>query len=307
MKKFIISILLFTLFSLLVGEIIVRKFYLTTDIPKRQINSDGIQNYVPGQTGFWKGGTHHWVINELGWPGCLPDKMDNLITIIGDSYIENFMNPQECHQCAILQNNTSKYNFLEAARSGVSLIEAMEISKQFDDFTPVYQLIYVNDKDFEESVSDIKVLKDITQINLKNNELSFGEMKSPKLKSILYNWKLLYYFYLRFNSGSNKNDTKIINSKEYQKSDHITKIKELLVSIKKLYILENKILVFHPNSNKKIIQEVVNLGYKTIVLDSSKHTKSWSFEFDSHWTCYGHQQVAQQVYDMLVKNYGITN
>ena len=307
MKKFIKSIVLFTLLNLLVGEIIVRKFYLTTDIPRRQINSDGIQNYRPGQTGFWKGGAHSWVINELGWAGCLPDKKDNLITLIGDSYIENFMNPQECHQCAFLQNKTSKYNFLEAARSGVSLIEALEISKQCDEFTPVYQLIYVNDKDFEESISDIKVLNDITQINLKNNELSFGEMKSPKLKSILYNWKLLYYFYLRFNSGSNNNDTKIINSKDYQKPDHITKIKELLVSIKKLYIVENKILVFHPNSNKKIIQEVVNLGYKTIVLDSSKDTKSWSFEFDSHWTCYGHQESAQQVYDELVKKYGVTN
>ena len=170
MKKFIKNIVIFFLFAIIVGEIIIRVTHAVTDLPQRTIDEYGIQKYYPHQSGYWIGGNHKWVINKLGWPGKLPKSHDNLITIIGDSYIENFMNPIECHQSLLLKKRLENYNFIEAGRSGVSFIEAMEISKQFDALHPKYHLVYVNSLDFYESVTSILPAADITQLNSDDHE-----------------------------------------------------------------------------------------------------------------------------------------
>ena len=148
-----------------------------SDIPQRKIDEFGIQKYYPNQTGFWRGGTHAWNINELGWPGTLPENYDNLISVIGDSFIENFMNPNECHQSVYLKNRLKKYNFIEAGRSGVSFIESMEISKQLVKFNPIDNLIYVKDNDFYQSLVEVAPADDITQFSLKKDSIIFGKMK----------------------------------------------------------------------------------------------------------------------------------
>jgi len=298
MKKFFKNIILFLLLALIVGEVVVRLTHAVSDIPQRTIDEHGIQKYFPNQNGYWKGGKHSWVINELGWPGELPKSYDNLIMVIGDSYIENFMNPNECHQAVYLKENMPDYNFMEAARSGVSLIEAMEIIKQFDSLKPVQTLIYVNDGDFYESVSEIKPMNDITQLDVKNKTVNYGEMKAPFLKKVLYNWKLMYYFYNRFYSDimANGSDNNKVPIKK-EKNDHLeysVEINELMDFIKSNYPTEKLTLVFHPNSNTKIINICESKDFKTIVLDST-NDNSWSFEFDTHWTCYGHKQAAEQV------------
>ncbi|MGB3151923.1 MAG: hypothetical protein WBB27_14795, partial [Maribacter sp.] len=111
MKKFIKNIIFFLVILFILGEIISRFLHLSSDIPRRTIDENGIQKYIPNQAGFWVGGTHEWKINKLGWPGELPESYDNLITIVGDSFIENFMNPNECHQSILLKNELPKYNF----------------------------------------------------------------------------------------------------------------------------------------------------------------------------------------------------
>jgi len=297
MKKFIKNTVAFFLFLIIFGEIIVRVTHSVTDLPKRIIDEHGIQKYYPNQTGYWKGGSHKWIVNKLGWPGQLPDKYDNLITVIGDSFIENFMNPNECHQSILLKKQLKNYNFIEAARSGVSFIEAMEITKQFDSLRPKLNLIYVGDSDFYESVSSILHSQDITQLNLEKNSVILGKMKSPGLKKILYNWKLLYYFYnrfpLNFLTGINNSvKHEIKNDKSGFK--HQDDIERLLIFVKKHYDIHNKMLVFHPNSELKIIEICKKSGFQVLVLNS-KNDKTWTFEHDSHWTCYGHNQVAKQV------------
>ena len=300
MKKFIKNLILFFLFALLVGELIVRLTHAVTDLPKRKIDEYGIQKYYPNQSGYWLGGEHKWVVNELGWPGELPESYDNLITIIGDSYIENFMNSNECHQSVYLKKRLDNFNFVEAARSGVSFIEAMEISKQFDSLNPKYNLIYVNDSDFYESVSSIQPAADITQLNVEIGEIVFGKMKSPGLKKVLYNWKLLYYFYnkypLNFSKSVDETEKEItVDDFKYRKE-----IQSLIDYTELNYNISNKILVFHPNSDSEIIEMCKNSGFKVIILNS-ENDKSWTFEHDRHWTCYGHEQVAHQV-SSFIKN-----
>ncbi|WP_040757743.1 hypothetical protein [Winogradskyella psychrotolerans] len=195
MIKIIKNILTFLVIFLVIGEITVRLKNGVSDIPQRQIDEFGIQKYYPNQQGFWRGGTHAWNINELGWPGYLPKNYDNLISIIGDSFIENFMNPNDCHQSVFLKENAPKYNFIEAGRSGVSFIEGMEISKQLNKFKPITNLIYVNDADFYQSLVEVAPAEDITQFSLESDSIVLGKMKSPLLKKILYNWKFAYYMY----------------------------------------------------------------------------------------------------------------
>ena len=298
MKKFIKNLILFFLFALLVGELIVRLTHAVTDLPKRKIDEYGIQKYYPNQSGYWLGGEHKWVVNELGWPGELPESYDNLITIIGDSYIENFMNSNECHQSVYLKKRLDNFNFIEAARSGVSFIEAMEISKQFNSLNPKYNLIYVNDSDFYESVSSIQPAADITQLNVEKGEIVFGKMKSPGLKKVLYNWKLLYYFYnkypLNFSKSVDETEKEItVDDFKFRKE-----IQSLIDYTELNYKITNKILVFHPNSDSEIIEMCKNSGFKVIILNS-ENDKSWTFEHDRHWTCYGHKQVAFQVSNFI--------
>lgn len=305
MKNFLKNIIIFLILAIVVGEILVRLTHAVSDLPKRSIDMSGIQKYYPNQEGYWKDGNHKWIINDSGWPGELPKSYDSLITIIGDSYIENFMNPNECHQSVFLKSLMPEYNFFEAGRSGVSLIEAMEISNQIDSLNPRLTLIYVNDNDFYESIQKVKPLSDITQIDLKNNLIVYGKMKSPGLKNILYSWKLLYYFYNRF-PISYKSETaeipiknnKFENSKFYLYKEDVF---SLINYIMENYSISTKVLVFHPGSSKEIIDFCKNNGFKVIVLDSS-NDETWTFDYDSHWTCYGHQKVAEQVQINLIQS-----
>jgi hypothetical protein len=304
MAKFLKNIIIFFLLSIIAGEVIIRSNHLTSDLPNRIIDEYGIQKYYPNQKGYWLGGNHKWKINKLGWPGDLPNSYDNLITIIGDSYIENFMSPNRCHQSILLKEKMIDYNFLEAGRSGVSFIESMEIIQQMNSFKPIHTLIYVNEGDFIESVRRIQELSDITQVDLESGNIVNGKMKSTGLKKILYAWKLMYYFYNRFplNISQNKVLTKgQDNLLNYNRNDLKFKnqIFELIDYVKENYPIINTTLIFHPDTNTIIVDQCKNVGFNVIILNSD-NDKSWKFEHDSHWTCYGHKQVAEQVSAQLV-------
>lgn len=295
MLKFIRNIVLFIIAAMIAGEVVVRITHAVSDVPQRIIDGDGIQKYYPNQTGYSLNGEHTWLINELGWPGELPKSYDNLVLIIGDSFVENFMNPNECHQAPLLEDRVNEYSFLETARSGVSFIEAFEIAKQMDTLNPVKSLLYINDSDFYESVKEISEKQDITQLDISKSRVIHGKMKSPGIKKVLYNWKLIYYFYNRFplNFESKKPPKKYVPKERTLK--HANEVDGLLNYIKTKYRITDKILVFHPYSSKKLITKCEEAGFKVISLDSSNDSNSWTFDFDHHWTCYGHEQVANQV------------
>jgi hypothetical protein len=58
MKKFIKNLVVFFLFALIVGEIIIRITHAVTDLPQRRIDEYGIQKYYTNQSGYWVGGEH---------------------------------------------------------------------------------------------------------------------------------------------------------------------------------------------------------------------------------------------------------
>jgi len=297
MKNFIKNIGLFIAMLLIVGEVVARGTFAMSDIPQRTIDEDGIQKYIPNQKGYWEGGTHHWEINALGWPGKIPKSFDNLHVIIGDSFIENFMNPMECHQAIYLKELMPENNFFEASRSGVTLIESLEISKQTDTLSPLKTIIFTGSGDILESIKEIKKMDDITQYSIKKNEVIQGKMKSPGIKKILYSVKSIYYLYnrFRFRKSNKKKDTKANSQSKSDKfTKHLESIEVLVNYIKKTYDLDTKLFVFAPGSNKDVYNIFAKNGFNTMLLDNT-NDKSWSFSHDPHWTCYGHQQVAKQI------------
>lgn len=306
MGQFLKKCALFLIIGVFIAEIITRMFFITSDIPSRFIDEKGIQKYIPNQTGKWKGGNHGWSINEQGWPGDLPESYNNLITIIGDSFIENFLNPEECHQAVFLKKLVPELNFMEASRSGVSFIEAMEITKELDSLSPQLQLIYIHDSDLEESILQIKKHSDITQLDLTEKQIINGELKSQGIKKILYNWKFLYYLYNRFPPNPPK-----VNKTQSSETPTTTidKEKKIWESINLLleytasnYNIQNKVLIFRPESNIELINLAKKIGFKTLHLQINEN-ESWSFDYDNHWTCDGHQNAAEQVGEFLKSSF----
>ena len=306
MKRFLIGIALFMIVGLALGEIIARSFVLTSDIPRRMLNDNQIQKYVPGQKGYWKGGGHQWQVNKFGWPGQLPEEYDNLITVIGDSFIENFMNPDSCHQAILLKRKMPGHNFIEASRSGISFIEAMEITKELDSLNPKLHLIYLTDSDFDQSVVQINKMGDVTQWDAETGNLIHGKLKSPGLKSILYNWKFMFYLYRRFQSSFNKIKTGDEHQHPVKKEVQVELgyYTKLLEYVRSEYNIDDKVFVFRDDSSTELISLVKEHGYLVVELDESNDS-SWSFEHDSHWTCYGHERASHQVVLQLHKFIGL--
>ena len=298
MKLLIKNILLFCIIGLLFGEVISRIFSTTSDIPNRIIDKNNIQKYEANQTGNWIGGTHSWLINEEGWPGKLPNSKDNLITIIGDSYIENFMNPDSCRQSVLLKKLLPKNNFYEASRSGVSFIEAIQMASYLDSLQPIQQLVYVHDSDFLESVIQIKRIPDITQYDSNNEKIIPGILRSPGFKKILYNWKFMFYLYSNYSFGTKSNKDAETNKKTTVPKSLTVKSKyelnKLLTYVNETYKKSNITLIYRPNGDPEILALLKKHNFKVVLLVDNKE-KDWSFEHDAHWTCIGHAEAAKQI------------
>lgn len=304
MKNFLLRLLVFTLLCCLAGEIIIRVFKLVPDTPQRFIDKTGIQRYIPGQEGYYTQATKPWHVNQYGWMGMSDTKNDTVVSIIGDSFIENMMNPVSCNQGTLLKEHLPGYGFFEAGRSGVSFIEAMEITNLLDStIHPKYNLVYVSTADFLESLASKQRLADIVQIDLKNSQVLGATMKSPGLKKILYSCKLMYFLYLRFPILVNKeNKAKHLETDKSAQPIATQEISQLFEYCQSHYKTSSTILVFHPGADQGIIQLASQYGFKTITLDSSGDKKSWALSAnDGHWSCYGHSQVAEQVNAQLTK------
>ena len=279
----------------------MRVLHLTSDIPRRIIDEKtGIQKYKPNQSGYWRGGDHKWQTNDFGYPGPAPMSKDNLITIIGDSFIENFMNPDSCHQSQILKKLLPQYDYYEAARSGISFIEAIYIAENLDEeYHPLTQLIFINNSDMTESIREIKQLDDITQLSLDESKVYHGEMKSPRLKLVLYNWKLAHYSYIRIKAG-NEHEKKQRNLIPIpHEKIHLDKVESLLHYSTNNFDLSNIVLVFFPDFSGEYttLFEKANIKFIQLV---EKSTENWTFDHDAHWTCNGHRLAAAQIYNYFV-------
>lgn len=300
MNKFLVKIFFFLLFTFIVNEIIVRYFYLVPDIPEREIDNFGIQRYKKNQEGYYSEDVQ-WKVNKYGWIGVSNMKNETIFSIIGDSYIENLMNPIECHQGSILGDSLLNISFFEAGRSGVTFIEAIEISDILNqEVSPTFQLIYLSDEDFYESISDIQRYSDRMQISIRKNKIEKSEIKFSLLKKILYNIKTLYYLYLNFPIFVEEQNKalmpKIDNGKDKFNETYFTSLFEYC---NQNYDLNRIVFVFRPNTDKRFLKLSEKFKVKFFSLKNDNKS-DWSMsESDGHWSCHGHKQVAKQVINNL--------
>lgn len=298
MKKFILRCFIFLLIGILLGEVVVRLFHLNTDVPKMYKSQSGLIKFYPNQTGYWLKGSHKWVINKYGHFGYEPKTLENIYTVIGDSYISNVMNPPECHQANYLHEKLTTFDFFPSSRDGASFIEFMEMKTELDSLNPLGHLLYVHHGDFTESISGTNSNPNTTQVDLKNGKIKYPVLTSSKIKDILYNFKFFYFLYRNYivksvNATNNRDSLKkaVLNYET---------LENLINFTKQNYSIENVYLIFSPDSDDKLIKMLKINGFNVFKLSSSNY-KSWQLDTDSHWSCYGHEQAAEQVSEYLTK------
>ena len=297
MKLFLFKIFTFILIGLCLSEILIRTYKLVPDIPERELDKYEIQKYIPGQSGFYTS-SRKWAVNKYGWLGVSDINNDTIVSLIGDSFIENLMNPIECNQGNILKIYFPNYSFFEAARSGVTFIDALEISKSLElEINPKCQLLYLSNEDFFESIYEIKKLNDRGQISINKQQIINNKIKYHNLKKILYNVKVFYFIYLK-STAVLDNKTAVLDNKII--TDKFNKIyfQKLFIFCNKNYNTKKLIFIFHPNTNQIFINFAKAYKIKYILLNS-KEDNTWLLKNDYHWSCYGHKQVAYQIKKQL--------
>jgi len=292
MRRFNLRVLLFIIIGIIVGELSVRVFQLSIDIPRFYRDTDNLIKFEPNQSGNSMVGRHKWIINKYGNYGYEPQSLDSVITVIGDSYISNTMNPPECHQANYLANLNPECDFYPMSRDGASFIEFMEMAKSLEHLNPIRQLLYVHHGDFIESILELGSQPLTVQLSVEQDSIRYAALTSSRIKEVMYNFKLGYYLYRNYLVRAENNQTNNRNV-DFGHIDYDA-IKLLLDFVKNNYRTDHIVLVFSPGSDTEFVEFTRRNGFQTIFLQTDDY-KSWQLESDSHWSCYGHEEVAKQV------------
>mgnify|MGYP000739826712 FL=1 len=205
------------------------------------------------------------------------------------------MNPFECRQSNLFKK--AGYDVFEIGRSGITFIESLEFySKYKSKVNPKISIFIIDNSDFEESIQEINKLNDRVQISLKTSKLSLGKIKAKYLKKILYNYKTLYYLYLKYLKSQKSNITS--QSKEVNQSNE-----EISLFINKLirisnqnYDLKDCLFVFRGENDFKELFNQLNLNFIELNLKGVEYMYS---ENDSHWNCKGHKIASEKILEYI--------
>jgi hypothetical protein len=89
--------------------------------------------------------------------------------------------------------------------------------------------------------------------------------------------------------------------KEFLERDYVNASK-LLDFIVKNYRTDNVLFVFHPNSDKELINLTREKGFKAMEINKSEK-ENWKTDHDGHWNCYAHEKIASQVALFIEENH----
>lgn len=289
MKKFIKHIFIVLSASLIFFEIILRVFHLTNDVPRRKIENN-LQTYKLNQEGYYKGAK--WKVNNFGFLGFDDTSGGNdQVLIVGDSYVENMMNDLQCHIGFYLKEKNLKV--FELSRSGMTFIEYLEFIKFY---TPQIKqaktIVLVNENDIRESISNINEYSDRIQINVESDIIKKVKLKSPFLKSVLYNIKSLYYLYSQ--GFLNFSFPQILSQKDKVPTKKDEFSKKFFKLIKSKYDLSDMYFICF-NMRKENLELFKNYNLNFIGVNDFKRGELRSD--DNHFTCSGNKKIA----DLILK------
>ena len=294
MKKYLFRIFIFVAFGIVLGELGVRVFNLTVDVPEVYIDVDHLIKFKPNQSGN-SVQRCRWIINKYGNIGPEPESLESLVSVIGNSYISNTMNPPECHQANYLAQKNHDYNFYPMSRDGASFIEFMEMAKSLEPLNPVKQMLYVHDEDFTYSVIELLDQPNAVQYSLEKKKIRYVQTFDSKLNKLLYRFKFAYFIYRNYFVlaeldlfNNNEDSPPADNSLDYES------IGKLFEYVKENYKLGDVLLVFFPESDPELMELAKQAGFEIMQLKTDDYD-SWLTSIKGHWSCYGHEEVARQV------------
>ena len=291
MKKFILQIVKYSLIVIILLEIVVRMFSLVNDTPERDIDQNGLQVFKKNQEGKSHG--EKWRVNDSGFLGHNDINGENQVLIIGDSFVENIMNPFDCRQSSFFKKDG--FDVFEIGRSGVTFIEGLEFYNKYkSNVNPRKTIFIIDNSDLEESVWEIQEFKDRVQISLTHLTISESIIKYKYLKKILYNYKTLYFLYLKHLNHQKLNPRpKQVKYRSQKSRDLILK---LIDYSDENYDLENVLFVFRGSNDFKVNfnQKKINFIELNLMGENFKFSKS-----DSHWNCYGHKIASEKILNYL--------
>jgi hypothetical protein len=298
MKKYLFRIFVFVTVGALIGELTVRLFDLGVDFPESYQDESQLIRYLPNQTGK-SVQRFQWFINEYGNYGPAPRSLDSLITVIGNSYIVNTMNPPECHQAYCLARENQDFNFFPISRDGSSFLEFMEMVKSVESLNALKHMLYVHDEDFLYSVVEIKDQPLTVQYSLEKKEIRHALFATSKLKDLLYKSEFAYFIYRNYFVLADLNlfhkEEEVV---EEEKSYDYESLELLFDLVKGHYRIDNVLLVFFPGSDERLMAMAEQTGFETMELETDDYN-SWLTSIGGHWSCYGHEEVARQVAQYL--------
>lgn len=295
MKKFVFQLVIFLVVFVTLGEVVIRVFKWNIDVPTTFLDKkDKLIKFLPNETGYHSLG-HQWQTNDFGYTGNNPKKFDKLITVVGDSFIAGFMNPNDCHQSVYLQKLRPEFNFFPIARQGTGVLEHMQRINSIDSLKPILNLIYVEEKSFLMSIRDFDKENSTTQIMLETGKIHHAKYDGSTLKELLRKFKFGYYFYRQFVLKKDPEQ----GAKKLTKPTNYELVGRFIDYIKVNYNTDNVVFVFRPDSDKKTVELCAKKGLRVLFLKSDDNYKAWSFENDNHWSCVGHDKSSQQVSDFL--------
>ena len=272
-------------------EVIVRSLSFTDDVPMRKINKGGLQVFIENQKGISHG--FPWKVNEDGFLGHNELNGKNQLLIIGDSYVENIMNPYSCRQSSLF--TAAGYSVFEVGRSGITFIESLEFLKYYSSIVnPKKELIFLDNSDFEESIIEIKKLSDRGQISLVNKEIFKGEIKGKNIKKLLYNYKTMYYLYRKYLLSRKEKSPKTQTNKRVS---HEIYVKRLVSFVSENYTLSNTLFVFRNKNDYKDVFIDLNLNFIELKISEEKYI----LKNDGHWNCDGHKEAFNRILTYLVE------
>ena len=289
MNRFLKTIVYYLITLTVFLEVIIRIFSLTDDVPMRKINDGGLQVFIENQNGFSHG--FPWRVNEDGFLGHNNKKGKNQLLIIGDSFVENIMNPFYCRQSNLFTE--VGYSVFEVGRSGITFIESLEFLKFYSsEVEPKMGLIFLDNSDFKESIVEIEKKSDRCQISMIENKILAGQIKGQKLKKFLYNFKTLYYLYKKF-LRSRKQYSATNNTNEIP--SHKKYVESLITFAYENYNLSKTLFVFRNKNEYNDLFIQLQMNFIELKISEEKYI----IENDGHWNCDGHKEAFNQILKYL--------
>lgn len=278
-----------------------------------------------------------WSLNNMIWnyPIDYYPKVDKkLIAVIGDSYIEAFaVNVGENYPFLLREKLKNDYEVYAFGKSGAPLSQYLHISryvnKHFDPDILIFNLVH---NDFDESIQELYPNNyRFLQVSINEHDSITETIPHKPLKKFINKSALVRYLFFNlhadillttkknYEANINADDVKKNKALIFKSTNYLVKtIREENSDKRIIFVIDaprsniykntlNKSNVLWMNEMMRNICANNNIEYIDLtpymLEDFQKNGKRFESDYDSHWNEYGHEFVANVLYEYLKNNH----